>query len=192
MRGFIARRALMLFAFLMGVSACQSDAVIVTGQAAGAPPGCSAHDVAQRLVDLFDAINRGDPNVVPEFFGRKESERFQWYSIGESGKAGTAENFFVAHRLDELAAYFVQRHAQHEHLQLRRLKVNGWDEGRGLVHFGPVEFTRTADDLVLPPADMVAQGTGKGAYHCEGRAFVVLSLVSPPSDSIPTGHSIAR
>jgi hypothetical protein len=72
----------------------------------------------------------------------------------------------------ELPAYFERRQAQHEQLQFKRIKVNGWGSGRGLVHF---EFTvnRQADDLNGGAACDVM---GKGALHCQTRAFVAFSI----------------
>ncbi len=177
----VISRTLIVIALLVGTGACHSNAVIVTGQADGAPIGCSPQEVAQRLADLFDAINRGDPNVAPEFFGRQDGGYFQWYSMGAGETNGQALHHFVTRDLNELAAYFAKRHAHGEHLQLQRLKVNGWENGRGLVHFGPVEFTRTADDL--NPA--MNSGFGKGAYHCGGHVFEVLSLGTTTGSDTP-------
>lgn len=50
--------------------------VVVIGEADGAPIGCSPDDITARIAKMFDAINRGDPTVVDEFFGRKSSAPF--------------------------------------------------------------------------------------------------------------------
>jgi hypothetical protein len=145
---------------------------VVTGNADGAPTGCSPQDIARRIVEMFDAINRSDPNVVDEYFGRKASAPFEWYSMTEVG-----QNHFVAYKWADLVTYFDQRYQQHEQLQLRSVQFNAWDADRGLVHFGPIELTRHAADLKpgLGGPDSIA--SGKGAYHCGTKAFVVLSLV---------------
>ena len=149
---------------------------VVTGNADGAPTGCSPQDIARRIVEMFDAINRGEPNLVDEYFGRKDKAPFEWYSMTETGKTDADKNHFTAYSWDDLAAYFEQRYQQHERMQLRSVQFNGWDHGRGLVHFGPIELTRHADDLRLGLGGSESIASGKGAYHCETKAFVVLSL----------------
>jgi len=51
------------------------------------------------------------------------------------------------------------------------IQFNGWERARGLIHFGPVMISRTADDLSAP-----FQALGKGAYSCARQQFVVLCL----------------
>jgi hypothetical protein len=186
MNGLYLRLGVIFAVLTSALAACQSSgratvstetvsapilpsSVQVSGQADGAPPGCSPQDVANRLIELFDAIGRGDPNVVPDFF---DGPQFAWYGIGEANMPGGVEkNRFVAHSLEELPAYFTQRHEKHEQVTLRELQVNGWEPERGLVHFGPVVLYREADDLR-------GMAEGKGAYHCETQTFAVLSLAS--------------
>ena len=95
--------------------------VVLTGQADGAPVGCSPEDITGHINEMLDAISRSDPNVVDEYFGRKNAAPFFWYSIGE----------FVAYSWDELDLYFQQRYQQHEQLQLRSIEFNGWEPERG-------------------------------------------------------------
>lgn len=142
----------------------------VSGNAEGAPAGCSAEDVAARLAGLFDAISRGDAGVVDEYFGRASGAAFQWYSIGLS-----ENDSFAAYNWGDLEAYFEQRYRQNERLQLLSVEITGWDAGRGLVHFGPISLTRQADDLGWRAQPL----GGKGAYHCGRQAFVVLSIGAP-------------
>jgi hypothetical protein len=150
--------------------------VIVTGSAGDAPAGCDAHAVAQRLAGLFAAVSQADPTLVDEFFGQSRNAPFEWYSMDEVENNTHLIHHFVAHRFDELAAYWQARGGQHEHLQLLSAQVNGWDAGTDLVNLGPLAFTRTADDL--GPLRTEYRGEGKGAYLCGLRAFVVLSLVT--------------
>jgi hypothetical protein len=165
------------------ISSCSTATVstheqyLVTGNADGAPIGCSPQDVASRIVEMLDALNRGDTNkLVDEYFGRKEKAPFEWYSMTEFGKTDTEKNHFVAYTWEDLARYFEQRHQQHEQMKLRWVQFNAWDAGRGLVHFGPLEVTRHADDLSRGLGGSESIASGKGAYHCDTKAFVVLSL----------------
>jgi len=147
-----------------GMSDGEALPVVRTGDADGAPAGCSPADVTNRLSAMFAAINRGDPTVVAEFYGVAPNVPFQWYSLDE----------YAAFSLAELEAYLRERHAHQEQLQLERIQFNGWDPGRGLVHFGPLRLSRTADDL--PAGPHVVEG--KGAFHCQRQTVVVLSLAT--------------
>jgi hypothetical protein len=154
-----------------------SENYVVTGNADGAPAGCSPQDIANRLVEMFNAINQSDPYVVDEYFGRKSNAPLQWYSMTIVHNNKTVINHFVAHTWNELDAYFKLRFEQHEQMRLLNVQFNGWNSAIGVVDFGPIEIDRHADDLVpgLLPANSIA--SGKGTYHCETRAFIVLSLV---------------
>jgi hypothetical protein len=138
----------------------------VTGNADGAPIGCSPDEIASRISKAFDAINRADPNVVDKYFGRADYAPFGWYTIGNSDEQ------FAAYTWRTLDEYFQQRYEQHEHLELQSIRFNGWDEERGLVHFGGIEVARQADDL----SNSERIYRGKGAYYCKTRTIVVLSL----------------
>jgi hypothetical protein len=105
------------------------------------------------------AVNNADPNMAHDFFGG------QWYCTVEEGQP------FTAYTTSELEAHLQRRYAQHEQWQVESIQFNGWEQTRGLVHFGPVVIWRTADDLEKPFESM-----GKGAYSCEQQRFVVLCL----------------
>lgn len=122
-------------------------------------------------------MNRGDTDLlVDEYFGRQDGAPFTWYSMMEVGKTDIEKNQFVAYTWDNLAGYFDQRHQQHEQIKLRKVQFNAWEAGRGLVHFGPVELSRHADNLSPGLGGSESIASGKGAYHCATKAFVVLSL----------------
>lgn len=148
----------------------------VTGQADGAPEACRPDDIADRAAAMFDAISRGDLNVVDEYFGKRRDAPFQWYSMTERGTQEADNSHFVAYNLNDLAEYFMQRHEHNERVQLRSIQFNNWDAARGLVHFGPIEMTRQADNLPPGLGGPERLAHGKGAYHCETQAFVVLSV----------------
>lgn len=145
---------------------------VVTGQADGAPAGCSPADIAARAAAMFAAISQGDEQVVDDYFGQQRAAPFQWYSMTETGPTEADKNHFVAYTLDDLTAYFTRRYAHPEQVRLHQIAFNGWEAARGIVHFGPIALTRQADDL--PAGD--GQVDGKGAYHCATHAFIVLSL----------------
>jgi hypothetical protein len=138
--------------------------VSITGSAEGAPQRCSVEAVAGRLYDLSQAVDQADANLVPKFFGDSESG-FQWFCLQDG------LNPFTAYTLDELRVYLQGRYEKNERWKLERLQVNGYDAGRELTHFGPVVFTRTADDL-----ESASQVLGKGAFSCVDETFVVLCL----------------
>jgi hypothetical protein len=150
----------------------------VTGETGGVPPGCDPRVVAARLVHLFDAINRGDPDIVDEYFGRSRNVPFMWYSTTEPGPAGTVN--FASYTWGELADYLDARYRQGEQLHLLSVQFNGWDAGRGLAHFGPILVTRRAADLSPGPGGYcrrqgrvsLRQPVGRGA---ESRHAVVIA-----------------
>ena len=126
---------------------------------------------------MFAAINRGEPKVVDEYMGKNRHAPFEWYSITEVDPSRPdKKNHFVAYNLDDLATYFNRRQEQNERLQLLSMKFNGWESARGIVHIGPIELTRHADDLPEGLGGPERRVTGKGAYHCKTQAFIVLSF----------------
>lgn len=169
----MSKRCLSLIIWLLVIAGCARGAAapVVTGDAAGAPAGCSPQVITARLVDFATALNHGDTDVVKQFFA--SDAPFEWYSMSVL-KADQQQSNVVAYNPADLTTYFAQRIVQHEHLTLRMVQFNGWESARGLVHFGPIELTRRADDL---PAGELAVA-GKGAYHCASHALIVLSLVT--------------
>ena len=136
----------------------------VTGQADGAPAGCSVQEVAQELQDFAVAFNDGDQQRLLTLFSNRA---FAWYSAPEGDST-----FRDIYKVEELPQYFEQRHTQHEHLEFKRIQVNGWEEQRGLVHFA-FAVNRQAEDLNSGQAREVI---GKGAFHCKTKTFVVISI----------------
>src|SRR5688500_12948659 len=112
--------------------------VSITGHADGAPSQWTTEEVTARLVSLHAGINRADPDVTSEYFSRSS---FTWYCMHEPDEPHTVYN------LDDLASFFEQRYEQNEHLRLVSIQFNGWDEPRGMLHFGPFVIEWTADDL---------------------------------------------
>ena len=171
---------ILLIVFTGGCSkagASANENYAVTGNADGAPVGCGLQDIADRTVEMFNAINRGDPNLVDEYFGRRSHAPFQWYSMTIVRNNDTVINHFVAHTWDDLDAYFRLRYQQHEQMRLLNMQFNGWNPAIGVVDFGPIEIVRHADNFA--PDLLLTEGiaSGKGTYHCKTKAFIVLSLV---------------
>lgn len=163
-----------LWLFTVALTSCTSPTPVSTieiaGQADGAPTGCSARDVGERLGRLFAAVSQHDTEQAMRFFG--EGDLFEWYSAPErEPQAGTV------YAVSDLPAYFARRQSQHEQLQLHKFQANGWDAGRGLVHF-QFDATRRADDLGDAQPSTIG---GKGAFHCQQQAFIVISLGGPAS-----------
>jgi hypothetical protein len=182
MAQFSLRSLLLVFSFLLGAcgssqtapefgaagrSTASTSLPTVTGQADGAPAGCSVQEVAQELQDFAVAFNDGDQQHLLTLFSNRAP--FAWYSAPESDST-----FRDIYTVDELPQYFEQRHTQHEHLEFKWIQVNGWEEQRGLVHFA-FAVNRRADDLNSGQAREVI---GKGALHCKTKTFVVISIGS--------------
>ena len=148
--------------------------VILSGPVEDAPAGCKPRVVAQRLTELFAALDAGQSDIVPQYFGSVQHDMFQWYSMTRIGPGAEKDNY-VTHDLKELATYFVKRHQQHEHMRLVRLQVNSWQGD--LVHFGPLTVMRSADDLHFGSKATEYGVDGKGTMNCKQGTFLVLSLV---------------
>ncbi len=129
---------LLIFSFLLGacgssqtapesetVSRSPSDKIstpatslpTVTGQADGAPAGCSVQEFAQQLQNFAAAFNEGDQQQLSTLFSNRAP--FAWYAAPEG--ASTMRSIYV---VGELAQYFEQRHAQHEYLEFQQIQVN--------------------------------------------------------------------
>lgn len=140
MSQFSLASPLLIFSFLLGacgssrtapesetVSRSSNDKIstpptslpTVTGQADGAPAGCSAQHVAQQLQDFAVALNGGDQQKLSTLFSDRAP--FAWYSAPEGDST-----FRDIYRVKELAQYFEQRHAQHEYFEFKQIRVNGW------------------------------------------------------------------
>lgn len=154
------------FATAASPSTPTPDAVVVTGEASGAPQGCGVQEVGQLLLDFAEAFRASDPEAVLTFFSSQAP--FAWYSAPDSDPAVPT----AIYSTNDLPKYFERRRTQNEMLQFKKIKVNGWESQRGLVHFEFV-VNRQADDLYNGTGLDV---TGKGAVHCQTKSFVVISI----------------
>jgi hypothetical protein len=125
---------------------------------------------ALALDSLFGAMRDADSArlawaVAPIYHGE---------FVFSTGKFSPSDTFVVAHEVSALLRYARQRRRQHEHIAVQQVTFNYW-RGRGL-QFGPIYFTRTADDL----GTGVRFGIGKGEYVC-GRGISVLNTAPRPN-----------
>jgi hypothetical protein len=128
--------------------------VSTCGVASGAHsafPVCSDAQVRNLVAQHIAAFNRGDRTKLDQLW---ERDRFAWYSTLAPGeRSGEA-----AKRRSTLLRYFADRHAHHERLRVRTLKINGPSNGYGNFEY---RLWRTADEL---PAALAV--VGKGAITC--------------------------
>lgn len=151
----------------------------VRGEVPEAPEGCDARSVANRLAAFLEAIGSDGEVIQAEFFPSPESRVFEFFAVGGGGLG-----HFVANEVGELGEYFRSRHAESDHMELIGITVNRWDDGRGLVHFGPVLVTRSANDL----SPGIHPVVGKGALHCESQTIGALSLNTDPELRLGAGE----
>ena len=165
---------LTLLALLVATStpiyAQRTPAWRVQGDTTGAPAGCSAAEGIAAL-DLFvDAVNRADSSALVRALALRRPLGYV-FSMGKGFRA--SDTFFVGRALPDLLRYARQRSRNHERITLQAVTFNGW-HGRAL-HFGPVYFQRSANDLGAGPRD----GIGKGGFEC-GLGLAVLNLAPRP------------
>jgi hypothetical protein len=108
---------------------------------------CHPRLVAGVVLDLFDAINRGDEKRLDRLFPRL---LFDWYAVdGETGRRSSEivdpTGRSNPYDRDNLLAYFRDRHERDEHLRLVELRVN----------FANIK-TELADGEPIPPTLMAA------------------------------------
>ena len=125
----------------------------VRGDTSGAPRGCSAKEGLDAIDAWFAAMSNHDSAAL----ARVTAAPPFVFSIGHFTRT---DGFFVAHTMRELAEYSRRRAKYHEKFAISAITFNNW-RGHGL-QFGPIYFTRTADDLGPDPKP----GIGKGEYQC--------------------------
>lgn len=139
--------------------------------------GCDNAAVTALVMRFLDAYNAGDGARLLAFFPSRDATR----GIGIAGEETYFQRYwdvrkptrrdedgFAAYARTDLPPYWVQRHAQHERLQLLRVDGGGANSF-GLVGFGFL-LTRQADDL---PTHAVY---GKASVDCARGTFVVWSI----------------
>jgi hypothetical protein len=115
-------------------------------------PRCDEAAVRPVVEHFVASFNAGETAAVEQLLA--PVSRFQWYSTTAPGERFDPQ----ARDRSSLLEYVAARHAQHERLELTRLKFNAIAAGYANFDF---ELVRTADDG-LPPTDF----HGKGALDC--------------------------
>ena len=133
--------------------------------AAGTQPGCSPAQMRAVIARFVTAFNAGNRKALNDTWVDKLS--FKWYGVTS---APGLRPFPDAVQRSTLLAYFAERHAAHERLQLTKVKVNGVTAGA----YGNFEFEllRSADDLIGGPKLY----RGKGAVTCSTGRLMVWSM----------------
>jgi len=139
--------------------------VVVFGSVSAQRPGCNTAAGARAITLFFNAFNKADSVGL----ARATSSRSPNHFVFSTGKFSATDTAVRIEDLVGLLAYARARSARHERLTLEHVQFNGW---RGdLLQFGPLYFSRSADDLGTRPRP----GIGKGAYLC-GQGIRVLNL----------------
>jgi hypothetical protein len=162
--------------------------IIVTGDDPSLPDGCRPRQIAELVVDFFDAFNRGDQERLsrlffiaegpsPPDFSKKGYYPWSWYSVSEVGAGGRIESGFVTYDQGEMLRYFAERHRQGEHLGLIKVSATqpGLLEEEGNVGIVYV-LTRDARDLEPGLGGPARIAFGKGAINCESQRIFTWSM----------------
>jgi hypothetical protein len=140
--------------------AAQQPGVLVRGDTAGAPPGCSASEAIAAITSFAAAMNAADSVALARVWSIEPGDRVSFTQAGFAG-----EEPVLARSLSELVAR-ARRQAQHgESLMVQAVTFNGWHDR--LLAFGPLYVRRSATDQGGTPR----YATGQGAYVC-GRGLV--------------------
>ncbi len=152
----------------------RSPVVKIEGGVGGAPVGCDADLVAERLQSLLDALADRDEAVLLEHLPSEDSEVFQWLSWSLPTSSPQGDAAVVARKPADLSTLLADPSLPNGPLQLEYMTINGWDASRGVVHFGPIRIRREAEASATTGDSQMM--IGKGAFHCDAAGFAVLSL----------------
>jgi hypothetical protein len=147
----------------------------IVGDPTGAPAGCNTRIAALAVDSFFAAMRDADSARLAHAVATVHRGEF----VFSTGGFTPSDSFVVAHELSALLRYARQRRLRHEHIVVQQVTFNDW-RGSGL-QFGPIYFTRTADDLG-PDAHY---GIGKGEYSCRQGISVLNSAPRPSFDPGP-------
>ena len=148
------------------------------------PPGCSPLEVAQVVMRLFEAFNRGDQEQLVGMFSLT-GHPAQWFVAGEQEEMDPKKLlkgetcFFTRHR-HNLLPYFVECHQHEEWLRLVEINV-GSDRSS---HTAGISFLliRQADDLTPGLNGPKRFASGRGEMYCKTQTFSIWSMVTFPRD----------
>lgn len=167
--------AVCLYLLVTGsASAQQSTPWRIRGDTAGAPRGCSAAAGISAISAWFEAFNGADSAALARASSTPNG-RF----VFSNGKFAPSDRFFLARTFEELIAYVRGRARQGERMTVQEVKFNGWREK--VLQFGPIYFTRSANDL----GDKPLPGIGKGGYWCRQGVWFLHLAPRPATDPGP-------
>lgn len=148
-------------------------------------PGCDEEDIVPIMVSFLDAFNRRDQAALARLLPDDAHPR----NLARPDPGGDQRVFYSFHMqgtvifdLDELLAYFEERHAVGERLTLQDMTVGSiyrdwrWNLPE-IADFG-IQLIRVADDL--EPHTVI----GKGAINCVTGSIVMWSTLGDVDEGI--------
>ena len=174
-----------------------SNSIEVVRDDGSLPSRCGTREVATRVVQFLDAIERGDEDALDRLIA--DADRFQWFwsdGIEAYGKTAIIEasraNAGTDGRL-RLMSYLGARHEPGERIRLLHLMLNSIPRGQWLPpEVGTVvglrfSVRRSVRDLNGLARDRIAGG--KGAVACSDSTILVWSS-SPLADQTLSQHAV--
>jgi hypothetical protein len=149
--------------------------------------GCDETAIRGVVQDFIAAFNAGDQAGLARVFPAKGSDgdhpwgsdpdQLRWFTLTRADP-GTGVDALNLYTRETLLAYFAERHAQHERMQVVELVINAAASGpmTAAINF---RITRTADDL---PESTFG---GKGGVGC-AHGFIYLWSAGGPSGNPAT------
>lgn len=132
------------------------------------PPGCDEAAILGVVHGFVDAFNRGDQAALARFFPDRgtdgdhpwngDFDQLRWFTLVRANP-GKGVDVLDLSTPQTLLAYFAERHAQHERMQIVKLVINRGASGPGSAAIN-FRVARAADDL----PKMVF--SGKGGVGC--------------------------
>jgi hypothetical protein len=151
----------------------------VVGSTDGYSNGCSPQDAAILILQFFEAYNEGNQEQLVHFFEPRLSVPGLlegWYSdtiIAENVGNKSDRRHFVSSSREDLLAYFAERHAQFERVQLLSLDVHPTSNTRIDVSY---TYMRQANDVQPGPNGVGRMGDGKGVIKCPDQKIGIWSM----------------
>lgn len=152
------------------------------------PTGCDEAIIRGVVADFIAAFNRGDQAGLARVFPAKGSDgdhpwtgdpnQLRWFTLvrANPSKGIDALNLYTR---DTLLAYFAERYAQHEQMDLAELVINPAGGGPGVAAIN-FRITRAADDL--PERTFF----GKGGVSCAHNVLFLWSQGAPLDNASAT------
>lgn len=142
--------AIILTALGPSVASSQSRPFRVLGDTTGAPPDCSAAKAIAGIHTFLEAFRAADSSRLAQALASD--------FVFSTGRFVQDDSFFVGRSVSAVVRYARKRLAHRERMTMDAVWFNGWRNGA--LQFGPVWFSRSADDL----GRTALMGSGKGAF----------------------------